>query len=307
MKKSNINCITVAILFISGIFIQTSLPAQNSAAVTDVNESYEFVNMMQGNYMVRCVQTTSVSYPAQGFSTSFPSNPLNISGRLVDAGDENTGGANAVNFINKSFSSIAFEDQTWDFGYADVFVILANNNYNLKGIFSDNNVALTWQITNTGKTYYALERSIDGLTYKPIFSGTVNNNVTSATSNFLDINLPVNTKYLYYRLRITDNNQKVQYTDAIIVKTSNKILDQPVVFPNPAKNTSTLLTPNSLINKAIKIIITTTNGQVIRHINIANAAVTETINLKGIKEGVYIWYITTENKKTNYAGKLEVL
>ena len=45
-------------------------------AITAYDGSYRFINMMQGNYLVRCIRTLTVNYPAQPFSATYPLNPL---------------------------------------------------------------------------------------------------------------------------------------------------------------------------------------------------------------------------------------
>ena len=278
-------------------------------AITAADGSYGFINMLQGNYLVRCVLTTSVNYPVQAFSATYPTNPLAVSARLVDAGDETIGGANSINLINKNFNAIAFDDQTNDFGFTDVFVILTSNNYNLTANFTNHAVKLNWEILLTDvNTDYVIERSIDGSAYSNIINGSINNIGTTVFTTNWDLNLPGGTPYLYYRLKLKDKSGKVQISKAIIVRTGNEGNKQAVLFPNPAKNKTILSVPQNMVAKPVSVVIINFSGQVIKKYLITSANKMEIIDLTGIKQGIYIWRINSDNEQQSvYSGKLEIL
>lgn len=277
-------------------------------AITAADGSYGFINMLQGNYLVRCVLSVSVNYPALGFSASYPTNPLAVTARLIDAGDETTAGSNATNLVSKSFSTLSFNDQTGDFGFADVFVLFALNNYNLKASYSNQAVKLNWELlVASEEAEYAIERSENGQLYKTVITGTVHSGGGSISITNWDLNLPPGLPYLYYRLKLTSTSGKIQQSNAIKVKINTSVGDQVVVFPNPAKNKTTLSIPPSLVNKPIFITIANSSGQVLLKFTIANASKMEVVELSGLKQGSYFWRINTnKNRKAVFTGKLEI-
>jgi hypothetical protein len=278
-------------------------------AITAYDGSYQFVNMMQGNYLVRCIRTLSVNYPAQAFSATYPINPLVGSSRLIKAGDETIAGSNSINLISKSFSALNFNDQTNDFGFAGNLGVLALNNYNLKGTYANHAVKLNWELwINEEETEYAVERSIDGHFYNSIITGTIIPAGTKVLTTNFDLNLPAGATYLYYRLKLTGKNGKVERSNTVLVKTSNEVSEQVVVFPNPAKNKTRIYLPQSMINKPVLISFINSSGQVYRKLRIDNPGNAEEIDITGLKQGIYFLMITSDNNsKAVFTGKLEIL
>jgi hypothetical protein len=278
-------------------------------AQTDNDGHYGFVNMMQGNYLLRCIRTLSVNYPEQGFSASYPSNPLALSPvRLIDAGDETTAGANNTNLLNRSFSSIVFNDQTDDFGFADLFGTVPLSSFNLKGIQTNKSVQLSWELQiNGNEATYSIERSSDGRSYLPISTGVINTSHLKFNAVNWDHNIPISTPQLFYRLKLTDKNGVIKRSSAVKVKLSGPVRDQVTVFPNPAKNRTTLLIPAALANKTIHITFTNSFGQLFRKFVIRNAQEIEILDITGITPGTYYWKIDLKDKKQLvYSGKLEI-
>lgn len=278
-------------------------------AITAYDGSYQFINLMQGNYLVRCIRTLTVNYPAQPFSATYPVNPLIGSTRLIKAGDENIAGSYATNLISKSFSTLNFNDQANDFGFAGNLGVLALNNYNLKATYANHAVKLNWELwINEEETEYAVERSIDGQFYNLIITGTIIPAGTKVSTTNFDLHLPAGAPYLYYRLKLTDRNGKVERSNTVLVKTSNEVSEQVVVFPNPAKNKTRIYLPQSMINKPVIISITNSSGQLYRKFRIDNPGNTEEIDVTGIKQGIYFLMINSDNNtKAVFAGKLEIL
>ncbi len=275
-------------------------------AITASDGSYGFINMLQGDYLVRCVLTASVNYPALGFSASYPTNPL-ISARLVDAGDETVAGANITNLISRSFTNLVFGDQTHDFGFADVF-LLPHDQLNLAASCTKNTVKLNWELTLTGnEASYEIERSSDGKLFNTIYRGVIAlNNLRLVGTNW-DDNLPPGSLHLFYRIKLTDKNGKIKRSIAVKVKTGSNPLEQVSVYPNPAKNKTTFLIPKSLINQPVSITLTNVSGQLFRKFEIAKATDIEVINITGIMPGTYFWKLNSVNQqKATFSGKLKI-
>jgi len=98
-----------------------------------------------------------------------------------------------------------------------------------------------------------------------------------------------------------------QKPDPVIDSVRGKENPAVRLFPNPAKNKTTLSIPPSLVNKPIFITITNSSGQILLKFAIANASKMEVVELSGLKQGSYYWRINTnKNKKANFTGKLEI-
>jgi hypothetical protein len=193
-------------------------------------------------------------------------------------------------------------------GFADVYGLLAVNNYNLNASFTDHAVKLNWELVLTGNELaYAVERSINGIGYRTIVNGMIMSSGTTISATDWDNRLPTGTPWVYYRLVITDKNGHIKRSGAIKVKTQNADNEQATVFPNPAKNETTLLIPQSLTHKLIYVTLTNSSAKLVRKFVIENASEMETINISGIKAGAYYWRINTDNKKQAVSnGKLEI-
>jgi hypothetical protein len=277
-------------------------------AKTDANGSYGFSNMLQGNYLVRCVLSTSVNYPGQGFSASYPLNPLAISARLTDAGDETLAGSNSTNLISKNFSNLVFNDLSNDFGFTDVFIVVALNNIQLKATYANHSVKLNAVITLPDTdAAYSIERSIDGKTFKTIINGAVFNTGSKITTTDLDLNLPSGSSNLYYRLKLIYKNGHQEQSSSVRVNLHNALMEQAEVFPNPAQLKTTLSIPPSLLNIPVVITLTNSYGQVLKQMLIVNTQKTAEINLSGLKNGIYFWKLNAANDpKLFFSGKLEI-
>ncbi len=279
-----------------------------STAITAYDGTYGFINMMQGNYLLRCIRTLSVNYPAQSFSASYPLNPLISTAYLTKAGDETIAGSNPINLLSKSFSSLNFNDMTNDFGFAGTLGVLALNDLSLKASYENHAVKLDLELWITdGETEYTIERSVDGHAFNSIINGTLISDETKLSTTNFDINLPAGVLYLYYRVKLTDKIGKVEMSKTVLVKISNEISEQVTVFPNPAKNKTRITLPPGLINKPVIIMITNSSGQVVRKFRMNNPANTEEINLTGMRQRIYFLTINTDdNPKAAFNCKLEI-
>lgn len=278
------------------------------SAITDNAGNYSFIKVLPGNYLIRPVMTTSVNYPAQSFSASYPFNQLAGAGvALSDAGDETIGGSSTTNSVNRNFSTINFNDQTADFGFTGSFTVLANNNLTLKTNYANGSVILNWTYTaSNNEKNYCTEKSVDGINFSAIENGTITNFNINKTS--IDKTLPTNIFMIYYRVKIIDNVGQVKYSNIEKVNITKSKNEAVIVFPNPAKDNVTLLLPSNFINKKIFLTITNSTGQIIKTISAKPTNTNFIIDLLGFKKGTYFWSICLDNEKNIYSqGKLRVL
>ncbi|MBK8521029.1 MAG: T9SS type A sorting domain-containing protein [Chitinophagaceae bacterium] len=115
---------------------------------------------------------------------------------------------------------------------------LAVNLVNFTAIKKDNDALINWRTSNeVDINNYLLERSYDGTAFSPVTSLPAKNN-TINTYNYTDVNAVVNagsSKYIYYRLKITDKTGRIKYSEIAkltVTKTGPQITIAPTVFTN---------------------------------------------------------------------------
>ncbi len=152
-------------------------------------------------------------------------------------------------------------------------------------------VQLSWQATqeiNAGN--YFVERSLNGFDFAGIGSvrATGNSFITQSYS-YLDYNAAsLNTNTLYYRLKIADKDGSYSYSKIISLQNDdiNKTL---VLFPNPT-HTSAILQFTAAAAKKYTINIITTDGKLVKLINIAASAGSNrvAIDLNNLQQATYM-------------------
>jgi hypothetical protein len=107
----------------------------------------------------------------------------------------------------------------------------------------NSNVRLKWKTSwEQNSKYYEVERSFDGSVYTKV--GTVSaagNSERLLTYEFLDRNPP--EANLYYRLRLTDMNARVSYSNDIRIRTGS--LSEVIIGPNPTGGQASMILPPS--------------------------------------------------------------
>ncbi|MFN4084243.1 MAG: T9SS type A sorting domain-containing protein [Bacteroidia bacterium] len=169
-----------------------------------------------------------------------------------------------------------------------------------KGKAIDNNVILNWQtaseINNAG---FFVERSLDGLNFYEI--GFINGKGTTNQTtnyNFTDINAFDNGNILYYRLRQVDFDGNYEYSQIITVNNNKTESFIACAFPNPFKESTTLLFD---ANEGDAIInINDVSGQLVKTFytkTIEGLNTVELNELHGLLQGLYIVTIHTNAEK----------
>ena len=88
---------------------------------------------------------------------------------------------------------------------------------------------------------------------------------------------------VYYRLRMTDNNNKVAYSKVIQLQTSSKALSFDI-FPNPATEKITVSYPSGTNGS---ITLYTAQGKLVKQMILSSNASQVSIALDGLAKGVY--------------------
>jgi len=163
---------------------------------------------------------------------------------------------------------------------------------------NDNSVLLTWKTENEINTsHFIVERSIDGSNFNNIGRVAANGNSNIMLDYALTDNDAVNQQslVLYYRLRMVDIDGKFTYSSIITIKLSD-ITTSASVFPNPAKNETTISITSAtgtkiqwqLIDNTGRIFI---NKNVILRDGVNNI----TVDLSKYSTGTYFIKLSGEN------------
>ncbi len=170
-----------------------------------------------------------------GLSVDQENNPI-ITGQLYGTNADIDPSANT-----KNFTSI---------GNNDCFVIKYNSNgllwtettlplrfLSFSGAIKDNNKNLIWQTQNEINTsYFAIEKSLDGLSFEKIGEVKSFSNSTIVNSySFIDKGVTTKS-LLYYRLKQIDIDGKFTYSKVLALKVANENNQIIHIYPNPSKN-----------------------------------------------------------------------
>jgi len=169
------------------------------------------------------------------------------------------------------------------------------------------NVLLKWITASELNTkHFVVERSTDAVSFAPI--GTVqargNSNVNQ-NYNFTDVDaVSVSARILYYRLKIVDNDGKVEYSAVLSVLLGNEEKISVNVQPNPFMSE---LFSKIITNKAGKanIRLTDVSGRVILRQTVEVVAGTNLIRIEkvgGLPQGTY--FVNIELNNSNYVQKV---
>ncbi|MFT3911646.1 MAG: hypothetical protein QM737_19645 [Ferruginibacter sp.] len=122
----------------------------------------------------------------------------------------------------------------WE-AHTDVIVPLSLNKFN--AVLQDRSVKCNWQtLQEMNCNHFEVERSEDGRNF--IATGNVaatGNSSLKQDYRFTDVNAAsLNKEYLYYRLKMVDNDTRFSYSNTIKVKL--KFESALTIYPNPVKD-----------------------------------------------------------------------
>lgn len=140
------------------------------------------------------------------------------------------------------------------------------------------NIQLNWQMASgTTARKFELQRSNDATNFANI---AIIPATAQANYQFIDAYNPRNTDKYFYRLRMTDNDNKSEYSNTVVIKTVNK--HSFTLYPNPANN---MVTINGLSQPGT-IAIINSNGSTVMNTNSSGAPVS--FDVSRLAAGIYI-------------------
>ena len=151
------------------------------------------------------------------------------------------------------------------------------------GFANETSNQLYWNsVTETGTSYYELERSSDGVNFTDIAKiNAAGSSTSSKDYTYLDEN--VGNQNWYYRLRMVDLNGNFNYSNIISI---NRNADKSVikVYPNPATD-NIVVTHNKTSNAILNIY--NVEGQLVHSEKLNPASVATQIGINNFSNGFY--------------------
>lgn len=192
------------------------------------------------------------------------------------------------------------------------FIIGANNNplpvhlISFTGNAKNENASLYWSTASeSNNNGFAIERSFDGKNFNEIgfVKGAINSNKLS-NYNFVDLNVFLVNKAVFYRLKQIDLNGEYEYSKTISIVNGKDILPQVIVYPNPITD-HLFIEIETFENANSKFIMTDLTGKTVKEVTINLTAGYNKFNIEGLNDLNNGFYFATivSNGKTLYNNK----
>jgi protocatechuate 3,4-dioxygenase beta subunit len=156
-------------------------------------------------------------------------------------------------------------------------------------------VLLRWAVSEEiNVDSYQIEFGTNGRDFNSIGSVVANNG-----RNYSLLHTAPVSGLNYYRLKTTDKDGKVSYSEVRKVNFGKG--NTVAVYPNPAKDNLNITVTGSMVNRGATIQIMDIQGRVLVQRNTNAISQTESVNLSGLASGHYIVRIITEAEVINKA------
>ncbi len=168
------------------------------------------------------------------------------------------------------------------------------------GSLSKNDVQLYWQTaTEINAGYYAIERSIDGASFKGMGNvSALGNSTIRQLYNYTDNNAAkLNADILYYRLKMVDKDGRFAYSNTIKIKLADASTSLSV-YPNPVRSKAAIAFSAAIAGK-YSVDVTDLNGKLIRRLHGVSAigANNVVVDVSGLAGGTYLITVTNNGNK----------
>ncbi len=132
-----------------------------------------------------------------------------------------------------------------------------------KGTETDKKHFLSWKVVCTSaEVKFELQRSTNGVNYNPIHSFTASKDRCENPFDFTDA-APADGKN-YYRLKFTDVDEKVTYSNTVLLIQKSGRYDLMSISPNVVRNETAVLNIDAIEKENITIILSDFTGRIIQ-------------------------------------------
>jgi len=221
-------------------------------------------------------------YQYHGFSTT--SLPGSYSGPAIEIDPAD---ANIVWNSNGQYWEVSFDVD----GFSGFFVSSLNSALlpvklvSFTGKLQGNSGLLQWVTANEiNSSYFELQRSANGNNFNAIAAIPAAGNSNGITLNYQYTDQPKTAVVYYYRLKVTDKDDRFTYSKVIKL---NYAVDNSImsVYPNPANKSVLVNFAQTTASTSLKMIDMA--GRVVKTIPIPKGATQLRLNLSGLPGGMY--------------------
>jgi hypothetical protein len=145
---------------------------------------------------------------------------------------------------------------------------------------------------------YEIQRSLDGVNFEVAGNVKATNASSVHQYKFNDNVAAINSKYIYYRVRIIDRNQSMKLTNTVSVKTTEISSNEMSVMPNPASGNAQIRIKTAKASTGL-ITVFDASGKTIQNQKTNLSAGNNTIvinNVTGLSEGYYTIRLVTNEE-----------
>ncbi len=191
-------------------------------------------------------------------------------------------GNQSLNFATSTFSTFS------PFIVSKTGTVLPVKLLGLYAKFVSTGVQVNWNVANeAGTLKYEVEKSVDGRNFT--LAGIVSAAGRNTYSYIDQVISPAST--IYYRLKISDINGKITYSDVVILKQGNNV--EISVYPNPAVS---IISVAGLAGKGM-ISVISIDGKTLMQLPVnANSM---SVNVDKLPAGTYILQVAENNQRHN--------
>jgi hypothetical protein len=116
---------------------------------------------------------------------------------------------------------------------SDACIVLPEKLSSLQAVYLNNQVQLHWYAyAQSNARSFTIEYSQDGQSFT-VIGEVIAMGTNNQTTPYLYMHSPAFTGTVFYRIRETDHNGSMYYSNMVVVKTGNTFLTTTNVFPNP--------------------------------------------------------------------------
>jgi trimeric autotransporter adhesin len=199
-----------------------------------------------------------------------------------------------INAGGTSAAGSSFENNyNIDFGFY-TYAILPVNKLDVSATLNANIATINWKTVNESSVnFYGLERSSNGINFTGV-ANTLSKGNGSFNYSYADDITNVNSNFIYYRLKVVGENEKITYSQTVKVAVNSLV--KVAVMPNPF---SSYINVSFTVSKkgTVAVTVINTSGQKVYSNSFAVAKGTSSFNYNefaNLPKGIYVVIVTTQ-------------
>jgi hypothetical protein len=170
---------------------------------------------------------------------------------------------------------------------------------NFTADYNGGKAAISWtSLQEHNLDSYEIQRSIDGVNFEVAGNVKASNLTSTQQYNFTDNIAAVNSKYVYYRIRISDLDHSMKLTNTVIIKILGPKGNEMIISPNPS-STNVQIKLVATKAGAGDIAVYDASGKIVLRQQAALLIGTNCIalnNITTLSEGYYTIRLTSNNE-----------